>query len=111
MRERADLYHFHDPELLWVGVLLKLRGFRVIYDVHEDVPKQIMSKPWIPRWARPIISKAVHLVEQLGARIVDRDRRGDTYHRAQVPSGEDRRRAELPGGIVCGGRRRGPAAR
>ena len=71
VRERADLYHFHDPELLWVGVLLKLRGFRVIYDVHEDVPKQIMSKPWIPRWARPIISKAVHLVEQLGARIVD----------------------------------------
>lgn len=70
-RERADVYHFHDPELLWVGALLKLRGARVIYDVHEDVPKQIMSKPWIPRWARPIVSKAVALVEQLGARIVD----------------------------------------
>jgi glycosyltransferase involved in cell wall biosynthesis len=70
-RERADVYHFHDPELLWVGVLLKLGGARVIYDVHEDVPKQIMGKHWIPRWARPLISRAVAVVEQLGARIVD----------------------------------------
>lgn len=71
VRERADLYHFHDPELLWVGALLKRRGFRVIYDVHEDVPKQIKSKHWIPRWARPLVSAAVMLTEQLGARIVD----------------------------------------
>jgi glycosyltransferase involved in cell wall biosynthesis len=71
VREGADIYHFHDPELLWVGVLLKLRGFRVVYDVHEDVPKQIRSKPWIPRWARPVVAMGVNLVEQLGARLVD----------------------------------------
>jgi glycosyltransferase involved in cell wall biosynthesis len=71
VRERADVYHFHDPELLWVGALLKRRGRRVIYDVHEDVPKQIMAKHWIPRWARPAVAAAVMLVEQLGARIVD----------------------------------------
>jgi glycosyltransferase involved in cell wall biosynthesis len=70
-RERADVYHFHDPELMLVGVLLKLRGARVLYDVHEDVPKQIMSKHWIPRWARPAISKAVYAVEQAVARILD----------------------------------------
>jgi glycosyltransferase involved in cell wall biosynthesis len=70
-RERADVYHFHDPELMWVGVLLKLGGARVIYDVHEDVPKQIMSKHWIPGWARPLISKAVWSVEQVVARILD----------------------------------------
>jgi glycosyltransferase involved in cell wall biosynthesis len=70
-RERADVYHFHDPELMWVGVLLKLGGARVIYDVHEDVPKQIMSKHWIPGWARPVISKAVYAVEQAVARILD----------------------------------------
>jgi glycosyltransferase involved in cell wall biosynthesis len=30
-----------------------------------------MGKHWIPRWARPAISRAVAVVEQLGARIVD----------------------------------------
>jgi glycosyltransferase involved in cell wall biosynthesis len=69
--ERADVYQLHDPELLWVGVLLRLRGRRVIYDVHEDVPKQIMSKHWIPRRARRLISRAFALVEQAYARIVD----------------------------------------
>jgi glycosyltransferase involved in cell wall biosynthesis len=70
-RERADVYHFHDPELLWVGALLKLGGAAVIYDVHEDVPKQIMGKPWIPAWARPWVSRAFAAVEQIGARLVD----------------------------------------
>jgi glycosyltransferase involved in cell wall biosynthesis len=69
--ERADLYHFHDPELLWVAVLLRLGGRRVIYDVHEDVPKQIMSKHWIPARARRPVSRAFALVEGLAARIVD----------------------------------------
>jgi glycosyltransferase involved in cell wall biosynthesis len=68
--ERADIYHLHDPELLWVGVLLKLRG-RVVYDVHEDVPKQVLSKHWLPVRTRALVSKAVALVEQLAARIVD----------------------------------------
>lgn len=70
-RERADLYHFHHPELLWVGAVLRLRGAHVVYDVHEDVPKQILSKPWIPRWARPLVSRAVMLVERVGAQLVD----------------------------------------
>jgi glycosyltransferase involved in cell wall biosynthesis len=71
VRERADLYHLHDPELLWVAALLKLRGCRVVYDVHEDVPKQVMSKPWIPRRARSLVAKAVMLVERVAARFVD----------------------------------------
>jgi glycosyltransferase involved in cell wall biosynthesis len=71
LRERGDLYHFHDPELLLVGVLLKLLGKRVIYDVHEDVPKQILSKHWIPRALRPIVSRAAWCVEFVASRMCD----------------------------------------
>lgn len=65
----ADIYHFHDPELIPLGLLLRLFGNEVIYDVHEDVPKQIRSKYWIPRWMRPGIAQAVAWLEQLSARL------------------------------------------
>ncbi len=70
-RERADICHLHDPELLWVGLLLKARGHKVIYDVHEDVPKQIMNKFWIPRRVRWLLSTVAMLVERLAAKTFD----------------------------------------
>ena len=71
MRERADVYHLHDPELLWIGVLLKLGGRTVIYDVHEDVPKQIMNKFWIRPWAKRLLSRAAMLAEAVASRTLD----------------------------------------
>lgn len=52
LAERADIYHFHDPELMLLGLLLRLRGKEVIFDVHEDIPRDILDKPWIPRLLR-----------------------------------------------------------
>ena len=68
---RADVYHFHDPELIPVGVALKLRGKRVIYDIHEDVPKSILGKTYLPAWlVRPLAAIAA-VVEQSAARAFD----------------------------------------
>lgn len=53
----ADVYHFHDPELIGLGKKLKKLGKKVIYDIHEDYPSVILMKNWIPRIVRPMVSK------------------------------------------------------
>jgi glycosyltransferase involved in cell wall biosynthesis len=52
----ADIYHLHDPELLIVALLLKKRGYRVVFDCHEDYAQKIRGKDWIPKFARPALS-------------------------------------------------------
>lgn len=69
--QNADVYHFHDPELIPIGLLLKAKGKKVIYDVHEDVPKQILSKYWIPSTLRKIVSVFAALLEKISANIFD----------------------------------------
>ncbi|GGJ63759.1 hypothetical protein GGR02_001568 [Anoxybacillus voinovskiensis] len=59
----AQVYHFHDPELLLVGLLLKRKGKHVIYDVHEDVPRQLLYKEWIPSPLRRVVSFMYEWIE------------------------------------------------
>ncbi len=45
-----QVFHFHDPELLGVGLILRiLTRKKIVYDVHEDVPEDILLKHWIPK--------------------------------------------------------------
>jgi len=72
LRQHADVYHFHDPELLPIGLMLKLfTRAKVIYDVHEDVPQQILTKYWIPRPLRKPLSVVFNAFEKLLARMLD----------------------------------------
>jgi len=68
LRENAEIYHFHDPELIPIALLLRGMGKRVIYDVHEDYPKDIYYKPYLPRIFRRVVSSVVAAAEVSAAR-------------------------------------------
>lgn len=69
-RERPALVHFHDPELLPVGVTLARDGVPVVYDAHEDVPRQILTKQWIAAWLRPWLSRGFEWYEDRQVRAL-----------------------------------------
>lgn len=75
LKQKADLYHFHDPELLPVGVFLKLfTSAKVFYDVHEDYGKLVLSIknfPNIPKIARKGISFFFNMTEYLSSMVFD----------------------------------------
>ena len=72
LREPADIYVIHDPELIPVALALKFfsRGI-VVYDVHEDVPKQIMAKEWLPKPVRFAVAALYRIAERVALRFVD----------------------------------------
>ncbi|WP_241134651.1 glycosyltransferase [Achromobacter xylosoxidans] len=55
-RNKEKVVHFHDPELIPITLLLHWAGISVVYDAHEDVPRQILSKPWLPNGTRRAIA-------------------------------------------------------
>lgn len=66
--EEAATYHLHDPELIPIGLLLLAGGRHVIYDAHEDLPKDVMEKPWIPEKLRGLLSLVVDWLERATCR-------------------------------------------
>lgn len=56
VRIDAEVYHFHDPELIPIASKLKKKGKKVIFDSHEDIPSDILEKKYIPKPFRKIIS-------------------------------------------------------
>jgi glycosyltransferase involved in cell wall biosynthesis len=69
-RARPTVAQFHDPELLPWAIPLALWGVKVVYDVHEDVPRQVKHNGRLPSWARTLASPIAALAEWIGARLM-----------------------------------------
>lgn len=67
----ADVYHIHDPELLTICLALKRRGKKVIFDAHEDVPKQILGKYYLHPALRKMIAWAFARYERYVCQRLD----------------------------------------
>jgi glycosyltransferase involved in cell wall biosynthesis len=64
-RQNADIYHFHHPDLIPTGLLLKLAGKKVIYNTRECYRDKVLSMRWIPQLLRPIASVAFTFYERV----------------------------------------------
>lgn len=67
----ADVYHFHDPELASIGIRMKRLGKTIIFDSHEDVPMQILTKEWVPKMLRKPLSVTYAAYEKRKLRQYD----------------------------------------
>lgn len=67
----ADIYQFHDPELLLYARKLKKHGKKVIFDSHEDYKKQILEKTYIPKIVRRFVAVAYGLIENWACKYID----------------------------------------
>ena len=67
----ADIYLFHDPELIPAGLRLKKKGKKVIYDVHEDYGEDILNKEWLPKIFQNIIARIFDRYEKKAAGVLD----------------------------------------
>ncbi|HLS22918.1 MAG TPA: glycosyltransferase [Pseudogracilibacillus sp.] len=70
-RLKADIYVFHDPELMFVAAMLKNKHNRVIYDIHEDYVTSMLQKEYLPKPVRFLFSKLYRLVERITTRKMD----------------------------------------
>ena len=62
--QKCDIYHFHDSELMMVGLWLKkFTNAKVVYDVHEDYPAQMLSKHYLSTWMRKPLYNIIRWLE------------------------------------------------
>ena len=68
-RKRPTFLIIHDPILLMMAPFLLLSRTKLIFDSHEDVPEDILIKPYIPKNFRPLISTLYKAIEVFICRV------------------------------------------
>jgi glycosyltransferase involved in cell wall biosynthesis len=70
-QKKSAVFHVHDSELLAIAILLKLTGRKVVYDAHEDTPKQMMYQHWLPKILRKPAGWYYFVLENIAGKIFD----------------------------------------
>jgi glycosyltransferase involved in cell wall biosynthesis len=72
VRLRPGIVHVHDPELIPMAIVWRLlRRTPTIYDSHEDLAKQVMSKPYVKQWLRPAFVRSARALEAAADHFLD----------------------------------------
>jgi glycosyltransferase involved in cell wall biosynthesis len=71
LRSGFRLFHLHDPDLLPVGLMLKLAGRRVIYDVHDDYEASFRDRFRSRKFLRLWFPRLWWWFERSAARMLD----------------------------------------
>ena len=64
---KADIYHFHDPDLLIATLELRKEAC-VIFDSHEDFPALMLQRDYIPDFARRLLFRFASFTERYSAK-------------------------------------------
>ncbi len=70
LKINGQIYHFHDPELIVVGLILRLFKKTVIYDIHEDNISLIHTRSYIPKLFRSTIVFLVYIIELIAEKCM-----------------------------------------
>ncbi len=72
MRGEYEVLSLHDPETLPAGLLATwFRRRTVVFDVHENVPAQMMTKEWLPRLIKRPTAVITHWMLRLAERSIE----------------------------------------
>lgn len=67
LKVKADIIHFHDPEMIPVVATTRFGKAKVVFDAHEDVPALVYSREWIPAPAKPLFRLVAHSLEWIAS--------------------------------------------
>jgi glycosyltransferase involved in cell wall biosynthesis len=68
---KPDIVHFHDPDVILIGLILKMHGIKVIFDVHENFPNLAYDRQWVPLLAKWPLSAILSVLMKLSGLIFD----------------------------------------